>query len=60
MDYIRENYSNTHTESSHDGKVTNNLFNEALKIILKSCNVSTKTHSVVSVGSGCTGAIELV
>lgn len=30
MECIKENYSNTHTESSHDGQVTNNLFNESL------------------------------
>lgn len=60
MSSIKECYSNTHTESSHDGKIMNNIFHNSLKIILKSCNASASTHSVISVGSGCTGAIELV
>lgn len=60
MEHIKENYSNTHTESSHDGKITNSLFEEAKKIILKFCNTSNKTHSLISVGTGCTGAIELI
>lgn len=42
MEYMKENYSNTHTEASHDGKITNTLFHEAKEIILKSCNANSE------------------
>ena len=60
MEQIKENYSNTHTESSHDGQVTNNLFNESKRIILECCKVTSETHAIISVGSGSTAAMELM
>jgi selenocysteine lyase/cysteine desulfurase len=60
MDSITENYSNTHTEASHDGKIMNKLLKEAELNILKSCNADPKTHSLITVGTGSTGAIEFI
>jgi selenocysteine lyase/cysteine desulfurase len=60
MESIKENYSNTHTEASHDGKIMNTLLKEAELVIMKLCNANPVTHSLVGAGSGCTGAIEFV
>lgn len=57
---ILENYSNTHTEASYDGRFMNQLLHEAELKILKGCNADPKTHTVISTGTGATGAIEMV
>ena len=57
---IVENYANTHTEASYDGKFMNKLFHEAEAKILTACNADPKTHSVLPLGTGATGAIEFV
>lgn len=57
---IIENYSNTHTEASHDGKFMNHLFHQAEAAILASVHADPSTHSVIPSGSGATGAIEMV
>lgn len=60
LESIIENYANTHTEASYDGKFMNKLFHEAELKILKACNANPQHHSVLPVGTGATGGIEFV
>ena len=57
---IKENYANVHTTVSHDGRLMNTLFREAEEIILKACKADSKSHSLIPVGSGATGALEFI
>lgn len=60
IESIVENYANTHTEASYDGKFMNRLLHEAELKILKGCNADPCTHTVLPFGTGATGSIEIV
>ena len=60
MNTITENYSNTHTDASHDGKFMNTIFHQAESAILNSVKADPALHTVIPVGSGATGAIEMI
>ena len=60
FDHIVENYANTHTEISYNGKFMNRLFHEAEESILKSVNAPGNQFTVIPLGTGATGAIMMV
>ena len=62
-DFIRDQvlplYANTHTESSRTGRQTSR-FREDARSIIRRCVGADDSHAVVFVGSGSTGAIDLL
>src|SRR6266542_1261557 len=63
-DYIREAvlplYANTHTESSGTGLQTTRFREDARSIIRDAVGGNSDDHAVIFVGSGMTGAINLL
>lgn len=52
-------YANTHTESNATGEKTNQLYNDARKIVHRAVN-GGDDDVILFAGSGCTGAISKV
>ena len=59
METIVENFGNTHTDASFNGKYMNTLFHEAEAKIMQCCNANPETNIMIPIGTGATAAIEV-